>query len=206
MRDAVVDEKDGTALVSVLLGGTGGQASNSTVTVDYATADGTASAGSDYTAAGGTLTFAPGETAKTVPVPIADDAAAEPSESFTLSLSNPTNAHIATGTGTVTIGASDAAASSQPGHPCANRRHPRRGRRLRRPAGAACLRRANPVSVNYTTADSTAVAGTACGNSADYVGASGTLNFAPGETTKVVRVQILDCPTRRRVRGIHRST
>ena len=36
--------------------------------------------------------------------------------------------------------------------------------------------------------------GTVCGNGADYVGVSGTLNFAPGETTKVVRVQIVDCP------------
>ena len=50
VRDAVVDEKDGNALVSVLLGGTGGQASNSTVSVDYATADGTANGGADYTA------------------------------------------------------------------------------------------------------------------------------------------------------------
>src|SRR5689334_10946969 len=50
VRDAVVDEHDGTAFVSVLLGGTAGQASNSTVTVDYATGDGTAQAGSDYTA------------------------------------------------------------------------------------------------------------------------------------------------------------
>ncbi len=64
VRDAVVDEKDGNALVSVLLGGPGGQASNSTVTVDYATADGTANAGSDYVARSGTLSFAPGETAK----------------------------------------------------------------------------------------------------------------------------------------------
>ncbi len=53
VRDAVVDEKDGNALVSVLLGGPGGQASNSTVTVDYATADGTANAGSDYVARSG---------------------------------------------------------------------------------------------------------------------------------------------------------
>ena len=71
MRDAVVDEKDGNALVSVLLGGPGGQASNSTVTVHYTTANGTASAGSDYDTRSGTLTFAPGETAKTVVVPIA---------------------------------------------------------------------------------------------------------------------------------------
>ena len=50
----------------------------------------------------------------------------------------------------------------------------------------------NPVSVHYATADSTAIASNAC--NFDYVAASGTLNFAPGETTKTVPVQILDCP------------
>ena len=49
------------------------------------------------------------------------------------------------------------------------------------------------MSVQYSTLNSTASAGTVCGNGADYVPASGTLNFAPGETTKVVRVQIVDC-------------
>ena len=56
------------------------------------------------------------------------------------------------------------------------------------------------VSVNYATPDSTAVAGTAC--NFDYVAASGTLTFAPGETTKVVRVEILNC-RRRGPRVIH---
>jgi chitinase len=76
-RDAVVDETDGTAYVSVLLGGTGGQASNSTVTVDYATGDGTATAGADFTGVGGTLSFSTGQTAKTVAIPISNDGGAE---------------------------------------------------------------------------------------------------------------------------------
>ena len=50
------------------------RAASGTVTVEYATADGTATAGSDYTARSGTLTFDPGETAKTVSVPVLDDA------------------------------------------------------------------------------------------------------------------------------------
>ena len=50
------------------------------------------------------------------------------------------------------------------------------------------------VSVHYTTADSTATQGTVCGNGADYIIASGTLIFEPGETTKTVPVQIVDCP------------
>ena len=64
------------------------------VSVDYATADGTAAAGADYTAASGTLTFAPGETAKTVSVALLDDAVDEGKETFTLKLSNPRGAFL----------------------------------------------------------------------------------------------------------------
>ena len=65
------------------------RAPSGTVTVDYATADGTATAGSDYTARSGTLTFAAGETGKTVSVPVLDDAHDEGSETLTLTLSSP---------------------------------------------------------------------------------------------------------------------
>ena len=64
------------------------------VSVDYATADGTAKAGADYTATSGTLTFAPGETAKTVSVAILDDAIDEGKETFLLKLSNPQGAFL----------------------------------------------------------------------------------------------------------------
>src|SRR5205823_6875137 len=115
VRDAVVDEKDGSVRVAVLLGGPAGLAATSTVIVDYATSDGTASAGTDYTTASGTLSFAPGQTVKTVIVPIADRAGAAPSRSFRLSLSNPSdNATIADGTGTVVIGATKATPVAHP--------------------------------------------------------------------------------------------
>ena len=64
------------------------------VSVDYATEDGTATAGADYTAASGTLTFAAGETAKTVSVAILDDAVDEGKETFKLKLSNPRGAFL----------------------------------------------------------------------------------------------------------------
>ena len=65
-----------------------------TVTVDYATADGTATAGQDYTAASGTLSFADGETEKTVAVAVLDDAHDEADETMTLVLSNASGARI----------------------------------------------------------------------------------------------------------------
>ena len=77
------------------------------VTVDYATADGTAEAGSDYTATSGTLTFAAGETAKTVSVPVLDDAVDEGEETFTLRLSNATGARITDGEAVGTIANDD---------------------------------------------------------------------------------------------------
>ena len=64
------------------------------VTVDYATENGTATAGTDYTATSGTLTFAPGETAKTVEVPVADDTVSDDGETLTLTLSNASGAGI----------------------------------------------------------------------------------------------------------------
>ena len=64
------------------------------VSVDYATEDGTAAAGADYTATSGTLVFAAGETAKTVSVPVLDDAIDEGKETMRLLLSNPRGAYL----------------------------------------------------------------------------------------------------------------
>ena len=70
------------------------RAASHEVLVDYATADETATAGSDYTATSGTLTFAAGETAKTVSVPVLDDAIHEGREVMRLLLSNPQGAYL----------------------------------------------------------------------------------------------------------------
>ena len=82
--------------------------STGTVTVAYATSDGTATAGSDYTAVSGTLTFAAGETEKTVSVPVLEDDHNEGSETLTLRLSSPSGATIDDGEATGTITNSDA--------------------------------------------------------------------------------------------------
>ena len=73
------------------------------VTVDYATADGTATAGDDYRAASGTLELAAGETSKTIEVAVHADTEDEGEETLTLSLSNAVGAQIADGEATGTI-------------------------------------------------------------------------------------------------------
>ena len=80
-----------------------------TVTVDYATSDGTATSGSDYTAASGSLMFSPGDTTKTVTVTIADDDVDESDETFNLTLADAVNASIPIPSGTFTIRDDDTA-------------------------------------------------------------------------------------------------
>jgi hypothetical protein len=97
-------------------------ASTQAITVRYATADDTATAPGDYTAASGTLTFGPGETSKTVAVPVVGDATVEPDEAFVVNLSTPTNATIGRGQARGTIRNDDAQAAAQP---CSPRPSPR---------------------------------------------------------------------------------
>ncbi|HZH29791.1 MAG TPA: Calx-beta domain-containing protein [Pyrinomonadaceae bacterium] len=78
-------------------------ASVETVSVNYATANGTATAGADYVAASGTLTFQPGELEKLIPLQINGDTTDEGEERFTVNFSNPVNANINFGNNTVTI-------------------------------------------------------------------------------------------------------
>jgi hypothetical protein len=101
-------------------------ASSSTVTVQYATANGTATAGTcasggDYVATGGTLTFNAGETSKPVSVSVCGDSAVEGNETFTLTLSNPTNATLGTAAATGTITNDDSAGG---GPSCSPRPNP----------------------------------------------------------------------------------
>lgn len=89
-----VRESAGEATITVTLGAP----SALTITVGYATGDGTATAGplGDYTAVSGTLTFGPGETANTFDVPITNDRLVEPNETVLLALSHPNNATLGT--------------------------------------------------------------------------------------------------------------
>ena len=182
--DIVVDEKQGQALFVVRLGQWQGEAANTTVSVRYTTRELSAVAGQDYTATSGTLTFLPGQSVKTVAVPLLDDGAAEGLERFELVLEDAVNATIARGTALAQMSLSDGTGSSQP----------------RISVGAVTVGESDgfvdvpvllhapstlPVTVVYDTANSTAG-----GN--DYVYPTGTLTFLPGETAKSVRVQLRD--------------
>jgi hypothetical protein len=155
------------------------------VTVEYATKDGTAKADKDYTTTVGTLTFAAGETQKTVAVPIIGNGYKEADKSLWLVLSTPANGSLARATARGTITNDDqrplltvttpppfnesAAASQRVVFIC----------KLSSPMASA-------VTVAYATKNGTATAG------ADYSPATGTLTFPPGQTSATIKVRILD--------------
>ena len=156
-----------------------------TVSVDYATSDGTATAGSDYTPASGTLTFGPGELSKIVNIPIINDNLYEGgNETFNLTLSNPTApAIVTTGTTTITIGDNETKPSI---FISSNVRISEGSSGTKNAAINVTL--PNPsfetITVDYATANGTATAGV------DYVATSGTLTFTPGTTSQTINVVI----------------
>ena len=101
VADAEVDEAAEDAALAFVV--TLDRAASGAVTVAYETSDGTAVAPADYTSTSGTLTFAVGETTKTVSVPVQNDALDEGNETMTLTLSDPTGAYLADAAATGTI-------------------------------------------------------------------------------------------------------
>ena len=182
--DVTVTEGSGSAVFRVSLN----TESTEVVTVDYSTFDGTATAGSDYRATGGTLTFEPGDTRKTVTVPVLDDSDVEGNETFKVRLSDARNATLGDQEATGTIRDDDTDEVRPSGRPelviydvavAEN-------------AGSAVFRVSlseesdQAVTAAYRTSDWTATAG------ADYAATDGTLVFQPGETRKVITVPVLD--------------
>ena len=106
IADVTVGEGDGTATFVVTLSGT----STLNVTANYATSNGTATAGSDYTATSGTLTILAGSKTATFSVVVTDDVLDEIDETFTVGLSAPANATLADGSAKATIIDNDKAA------------------------------------------------------------------------------------------------
>ena len=100
VADAHVEEDDGAVLAFAV---TLSRAASRALTVDYATSDGSAQAGVDYTAASGTLTFQAGESSKTIEVGVLDDAHDEGEETLTLTLSSASGGLLTDGEATGTI-------------------------------------------------------------------------------------------------------
>ena len=157
-------------------------ASDQTVTVDYATSDGTATSGSDYGTTSGTLTFAPNDTSETITVPINGDTTDEPDETFSVNLSNASGAAITDGEGVGTITNDDAPLSLSVGDATITEGDSG----TTNASFTVTLSEASgqEVTVNYATANGTATAGP------DYQSSSGSLTFAAGETTKTVTVPV----------------
>jgi hypothetical protein len=150
--------------------------------VDYATADGTATSGLKYTATSGTLAFAVGETDQTIVVPILNEGLAEGTKTFQVILSNPTNAILGTPTtNTVSITDNDVGVQFQFAT-----------NSVAEDAGLVMIGVVRgddgilPVSVDLSTTDLTAT------NGLDYSGTTNTLTFAGTEPLKIVPITILN--------------
>ncbi|WP_198321099.1 Calx-beta domain-containing protein [Azohydromonas aeria] len=180
--DRVVDESAGVVNFTVTLD----RPSNSNVSVNVATANGTAIAGQDYSALSQTLVFTPGQTAKTVSVALINDNVAEVAEWFDLRLSGAVNGTLLAPThGRATIGANDAAPVSLPLVSVSDAVAGESDTALRFVVSLSAPS-TQQVTVRYNNGNLTA------SNGSDYVAQSGTLVFLPGETTKVVTVPVLD--------------
>jgi hypothetical protein len=155
--------------------------SSEAVTVAYETSDDTATA-DDYRAASGTLTFAPGQTEKTITVLVNGDRLGEANETFAVNLSSPTNATISDGQGIGTILDNEPRISISD----VTKAEGKKGRTtLFTFTVTLSVPYDQPVTMSFRT-----VNGTAKTSDSDYVAKSGTLTFAPGETTKTITITV----------------
>ncbi|MFT6955878.1 MAG: carbon monoxide dehydrogenase subunit G, partial [Halieaceae bacterium] len=174
INDDVVTEGD-VAVVTISLSKVWDQP----ITVSYQTADGSADAGDDYNPTSGTVTFAPGITSIDVPVSTNTDELDEPTENLFVNLSGAIGATIADPQGeiqivddfTPTLSINDVTVTEG-----------------QTAVVTVTLSTSvdEAVTVNFATANGSAVSG------ADYDAASGTLTFAPGQTTATVSVATID--------------
>jgi len=176
---AVAEGNDGASLLSFRISVSGTPLRP--ISVDYATADGTAAAASDYTPASGTATLSAAQPTATVEVSVSGDATVEADETVRLVLSRVTGAGIQRAQADGTIRNDDAAALSIGD---ASVDEGDSGTKTLSFVVTLSNASASGVSVGFATADGTAAA------PGDYAAANGTLTFAPGELQKSVAVAI----------------
>lgn len=156
------------------------------VTVQYSTTDGSATSGSDYLAASGSVTFEPGQTLKSITVEVNGDPVPEPDETFFVHLSNPINARILRERAVCTIENDDQAPPSLSVSDVSIVEG-----NLGWTDAVFTVSLSAPssqiVTVDYYTEDGTASA-------ADYFGPSGILTFFPGQTSHEVTISVVGDP------------
>jgi Calx-beta domain len=188
LASSSVGEAGGNAPIDVMLTTSDSLPSSQACSVSYATADGTATGGSDYTPASGSVSFpagTPNGATQAINVAIMNDAVDEPDETFSAALSNPTGGTIGgISSHTVTILDDDAAVDLTIGDVSALEGNAGNTDfmfpvTLSAPSGG-------PVSADFTTQDGTA---TTADN--DYVPITGTIVFNPGETLHNVTVSVV---------------
>jgi len=165
-------------------------AATSLVTIDYATSNDSALAGSDYTATSGTLTFAVGETSKTFTVEVLSDTVYENNESFSVDLSNPSGAVLGnngSACAIATIINDDISplpiVTLSPTFPSITEGDI--GSKLMTFTAALSTVATSAVTIDYATSNGSALAGS------DYTATSGILTFAAGETSKTFTVEVM---------------
>ncbi|MFN8522600.1 MAG: Calx-beta domain-containing protein [Chloroflexota bacterium] len=199
---SVVEGDAGTVVATVTVTLSGQEPTSQPVTVAYTTADGAAIAGADYLPTSGSLTFPPGALPRSQPVSVSvlGDLTIEPDETFQVRLTGAQNAFINAAAATVTIVNDDVAGSIAFGSPTFTVSESAGAAtvtltRSLPPAGASVSRAAAPggvsaqgvgsVSVTYSTSDGSATA------PGDYTPVSGTITFAPNETTRTFTIPIV---------------
>jgi arylsulfatase A-like enzyme len=169
-------------------------ASTGPVVISWSTADGTATAPGDYAASSGNLTFSPGENAKTITVPVAGDVLYEAQEDFFVNLTS-TDVDLADAQGRGSINDDDIAPAIAITDVSVNEGT---GPSVFATfvvtlSGSSGL----PVSVSYASANGTAKA------PGDYIAVTGTLVFAPGETSKTIQVSVVGDSTAERTENFY---
>ena len=182
VNDAVAVTEGNTGTINATFTVSLSSASAVDVTVQYTTANLTALADGDYTAASGLVTIPAGQTSKTFTVAVTGDRLAEPAETFSVNLSAPTNATIGDGQGVGTILDDEPRVSIGDVSRLEGRKQ-----RTTLFAFTVTLSAAydQPVTTSFRTADGTARAG-----DGDYFARSGTITFNPGETSKTIAVEV----------------
>ena len=166
------------ATVTVSLSATSGKS----MFVNFATVDGTASSAGDYTAASGTLMIPAGQTTGTITILVTGDRRGEPNETFFVNLSSPTNATIADGQAVGTIVDDEPRISISD----VTKTEGKKGQTtLFTFTVTLSAAYDQAVTMSYSTVNATATTG-----NGDYIAKTGTLTFAPGETTKTITIEV----------------